>query len=196
MALIRFGKAAQEAAQESERLNQRLQASNSILDAQSKKWNTFKEDLGAGLIEMRAWALQITNIVTAQDRANAMLEKNNEIMGRYRDLVESTLNPLDENAQKLKEFEEALKATGVAQEFINLALDKYKLKLDEVRKAEEEEIAAKERFRQAQEKLNKEIQALQVAGPHGSGRASDLSNWGDASDSEKAALKRNLSRKR
>ena len=160
LALIRFYKAAEQAALQAERLNERLTASNEIMDVQSKKWKTFKEDLGAGLREMKAWTLQVTGLVTAQDRANAVLEKNNRIMADYRRLVEEAMNPLDEISQQVKDYEERLLATGAAQEFVNLATENYRKKLEDAKQAEEEAITTSKENVKVMEEEKKKLDAL------------------------------------
>ena len=160
--LTRFYVEAAKAASEAERLNGRLSASNSINDAGSKKWKTFKEDLGAGLIEMKAWALQVTGLVDAQERANATLEKNNKIMKDFNAIVQEAINPMDEVTKKVDMFRIALEGTHAPQELVNEAVEKYRIKVEATKQAEDAEIETKNKLTEAS-KRQKEALAAEIA---------------------------------
>jgi len=153
MKMIQFGKSSIEAAQKSERLREELEQSNRILNDFSKSWNTFKEDLGAGLIQMGAGIIAMGEFAGATQKAtielqkhvewqranvferqrmiekerdlilataegNRMLEANNALMEKYNQVIIGSYSSLDS-------LKTALEATGISQELINVAVQKW-----------------------------------------------------------------------
>jgi len=152
-ALVSFYKSAIAAAQAADRLNERLAVSNRLLEEQGKGWRKFKEDLGAGLIEMGAAVVMLGKMAEANAKVTQELSKNSEFMKlngieqqRLKDrkideiLATQEANRVLEENNKIREkynqvligsyssldsLRTALEQSGASQEMVNAAIQKW-----------------------------------------------------------------------